>query len=1309
MKRFIISFLLLFSWTAYAQEAVTITYNFQNGFQASTSTISDDVLYPQRAIVGGSRLVNQGVMDNMAVTQITNNNATNYTNTFFRFDIHTNKGAKFKINKVRVIQKSDHAGDPDAVAEGGTGNTYMFRVGTQVNGNSISNSDSEQSSDNILFSDQLEETEYIPNDKYSMVKNGEYVSVYLTGRGERVGGNVIPDEQGGGIYEDDIFNWYVDQVIIEGEYVEGLSIPTFEVDYALNNKDMSAVSSSEKVSATEISRQNGESQWKQDRTFSIRLASNSNNLGFKNVGFIYDMNVASGYKAMINNYELKFAGSGEYGKSRVYRASIYHDKLRDGAGTRVDYYQADVVAGVEKYGDGIKDMDYMSAFFNDNLVFEDSYSFLIGLNRTGKTDNTQLREYFTFDNVSIRGTVVPADAYDLYAEILTGQDLYVNAVIGSGDTEYVQEIVNRYKEVLQSAVDFAFDESKTAGELTAKKAEVEALNEHFRNNTNSRSNVAPIVENKTLSTAKGVAVQFTLEGTDADNDIIKLSIKTQPQNGVISMVDGAYQYTPNQNFQGQETFTYVANDGRVDSNEGIITVTVQNENNNAPVANPQTLEVISGVELPITLEGTDVDGDVLSYEVVDQPANGTLTGDLPNLKYVSDNGFEGDDSFTFKAFDGIAYSEIATVAITVNPAPNVPPKAEDQVVKVMTSETVDITLKATDENDDALTYELVTQPANGTLSGDLPNLQYVSDNGYVGDDSFTFRAYDGKEYSNVATVSITVTNLPNTAPIAKDQDLDVIAKEELSITLEATDQEGDDLTFEIVDQPSNGTLTGDLPNLTYVSNDGFEGNDSFTFKAFDGSEYSNVATVTIEVKPIPNSVPVAKPQTLEVITNQALNITLEATDDDGDVLTYELVDQPTNGTLTGDLPNLIYTSNTDFEGDDSFTFRAFDGEDYSNTATVSITVKAVPNSVPVAKDQTLEIMSTKPLSITLEATDEDGDALTYELVDQPTNGTLTGDLPNVVYRSNDGFTGEEVFTFRAFDGEDYSNTATVTVNVTPFMNSKPVADSQQLLMNQGESKSFTLTGNDADNDPITFSILTQPSNGTITGEIPNLTYTPNPDFSGEDQMTFVINDGYEDSEVATITFLVRSNGETPSDNTAPVAEDIVLEVKNSTSTVIELKATDEDDDALTYHIVKDVEVGRLDHFGNSVEYYPESGFEGVVTFTYVANDGETESNIATVTITVVNDGQVTSIENKLEKVLDVTMTTDGIVIKDKSQRNQAVELLLYNLNGQMIFNQKQQVQPNSTVTVPYSFDINKLYLLKVGVGNDFLLKKVVFK
>jgi hypothetical protein len=151
--------------------------------------------------------------------------------------------------------------------------------------------------------------------------------------------------------------------------------------------------------------------------------------------------------------------------------------------------------------------------------------------------------------------------------------------------------------------------------------------------------------------------------------------------------------------------------------------------------------------------------------------------------------------------------------------------------------------------------------------------------------------------------------------------------------------EGSALAYSIVAQPSHGTLSGSAPDVTYTPAAGYSGADSFTFQANDGQADSNVATVSITVNADGNVPPVANSQTVTTTKGTPVDITLTASDADGDPLTYVVVTQPTYGSLSGTAPNLVYTPMPKFTGSDSFTFRANDGQSNSNTATVWITVK----------------------------------------------------------------------------------------------------------------------------------------------------------------------------------------------------------------------------------------------------------------------------------------------------------------------------------------------------------------------------------
>jgi hypothetical protein len=179
---------------------------------------------------------------------------------------------------------------------------------------------------------------------------------------------------------------------------------------------------------------------------------------------------------------------------------------------------------------------------------------------------------------------------------------------------------------------------------------------------------------------------------------------------------------------------------------------------------------------------------------------------------------------------------------------NTPPVANDQGVTTPEDMAVVITLTASDADGDPLSYSLITSPGNGTLTGAAPDLVYTPDPNFHGADQFRFAANDGIAGSNFATVSITVAPV-NDAPVAADQGVTTLEDTPVAITLTASDVDGDQLTYAVATPPANGALSGAAPDLTYTPGGGFSGEDSFTFTANDGTEDSNIATVSITVHP----------------------------------------------------------------------------------------------------------------------------------------------------------------------------------------------------------------------------------------------------------------------------------------------------------------------------------------------------------------------------------------------------------------------------------------------------------------------------
>src|SRR5204863_1863821 len=137
---------------------------------------------------------------------------------------------------------------------------------------------------------------------------------------------------------------------------------------------------------------------------------------------------------------------------------------------------------------------------------------------------------------------------------------------------------------------------------------------------------------------------------------------------ITNAATGAFTYPPAANATGADSFTFKAKDGTVDSTPATVTITITAVND-APVAASGTLTTAEDTPASGTLVATDVDGDSLTYSIVVNGAKGTAT--ITNaatgaFTYTPNADANGADSITFKASDGTADSNVATVSITIS-------------------------------------------------------------------------------------------------------------------------------------------------------------------------------------------------------------------------------------------------------------------------------------------------------------------------------------------------------------------------------------------------------------------------------------------------------------------------------------------------------------------------------------------------------------------------------------------------------------------------------------------------------------------
>ena len=190
---------------------------------------------------------------------------------------------------------------------------------------------------------------------------------------------------------------------------------------------------------------------------------------------------------------------------------------------------------------------------------------------------------------------------------------------------------------------------------------------------------------------------------------------------------------------------------------------------NPPIAGKPTVangsaSIASGVPTMLTLTGANPGGSDLTFAIVSQPARGTLSGlnnaptSSATVLYTPPASGTGSDTFTYKATN-VSGEASPEGTFTINLVASMPagaPIAVNQSVHTVQGAGKAFALAAMSRNGAALTYDILTPPANGTLTGAAPNLFYIPNSGFVGSDTLSFKATDGAGGSAPATVTIHV-------------------------------------------------------------------------------------------------------------------------------------------------------------------------------------------------------------------------------------------------------------------------------------------------------------------------------------------------------------------------------------------------------------------------------------------------------------------------------------------------------------------------------------------------------------------------
>jgi filamentous hemagglutinin family protein len=347
-------------------------------------------------------------------------------------------------------------------------------------------------------------------------------------------------------------------------------------------------------------------------------------------------------------------------------------------------------------------------------------------------------------------------------------------------------------------------------------------------------------------------------------------------------------------------------------------------------------------------------GGELTAHVLDDPEHGVLVDFDPETgeyTYQPDEGFVGEDTFTYITTDGELFSETATVTITVT---NTLPDLGDDTATTHMGDTVtgiDVVSNDVDPDGDAFTVDSFVYQGEGTLvKNENGTFTYTPPEGFVGDDSFTYTTSDGQDgvSSEPAIAVITVTNA---LPVLGDDAATTHMNDPVSsinVLANDADPDGDGFAVDSFLYEGSGTLIqNEDGTFTYIPPEGFVGEDSFTYTTNDSQIGVSSGSATVKISVI-NALPTLADDT--VATEQNITVTIDVLandfDPDGDPLSVGGFTYEGGGTLIlNDDGTFSFTPEPGFAGQDSFTYSATDPEAGAELALANVTITVNPAPV----------------------------------------------------------------------------------------------------------------------------------------------------------------------------------------------------------------------------------------------------------------------------------------------------------------------------------------------------------------------------